>query len=239
MSESINDILYKDSEGEYVGLDEVQLLEPYPIERVKPLINLLSNTDNSIALEAALILSAWGIKDGIDYLEKFIDQKNEADGFFLHRIHGEDNVYDEIAHAIQLYFFSTKNYKRTLIILRKILELYGYFYFESYISHILFENEISKQLLMQIDNAIDIAIKENRLFQSSQLLPAYIKWGGQNYRSYIELYFKSFNTFPSPLINVAKALPFLSQEECNYFTHRLQPFRDNELINELVREIEN
>jgi hypothetical protein len=52
-------IMYASADGEVIGLDEVQLLDPI-VERIAPLRALLAGPNAYDAYQAALILAAWG-----------------------------------------------------------------------------------------------------------------------------------------------------------------------------------
>jgi hypothetical protein len=58
--ENIRPLLYEDAQGEVIGLDEVQLLDPIPEHRIPLLRQLMNGQDKYLAVHAAQVLAAWG-----------------------------------------------------------------------------------------------------------------------------------------------------------------------------------
>ena len=94
MEADIYQLLYADNTGEVVGLDEVQLLDPTPVERVPQLHELLAGRDKFLQFQSLLILAAWGDQAGVDYALHFLTQPtNEFEGLDTHRLHGTCLLY--------------------------------------------------------------------------------------------------------------------------------------------------
>ena len=168
--------LYTDETGEVIGLDEVQLLDPIPVERIPRLIALLGNDDTYMAYQSGLVLAAWGVKEGIAYLQHFIDARlDKRVTLEPHRLWGQDNVYDVIAEALGIAVLSGYNRVEVVCILRSILHLYGECYFESKLKGVLI-NLDEHCLLPDIKQAMQSALKNERYYQASQLLPVLAKY---------------------------------------------------------------
>ena len=175
--QEIYSALYTDEFGEIVGLDEVQLMKTELSSRMPLLIGLLRQEDLYLAYQCGLILAAWGVSDGVDYLEYLVETRiDKTTEFEPHRLWGEDNVYDIIAEALELAV-SINGYDRLLVarVFKKILALYGECYFESRLKQALINlNELA--LLPDIKQAMQLALDHKRYYQASQLLPVLAKY---------------------------------------------------------------
>ncbi|HEX8660152.1 MAG TPA: hypothetical protein VF690_21590 [Hymenobacter sp.] len=169
--------MYTDEFGEVVGLDEVQLMKDELSGRTELLTGLLRQNDLYLAYQCGLILAAWGISEGVDYLEYLVETRiDKTAEFESHRLWGEDNVYDVIAEALEIAA-SVNNYDRFLIIrvLKKIIFLYGECFFESKLKQALI-NLNEQSLLPDIKQAMNLALDSERYYQASQLLPVLAKY---------------------------------------------------------------
>ena len=168
--------LYTDESGEEVGLDEVQLLDPVPAERIPRLILLLGNDDVYMAYQSALVLAAWGVREGVAYFQHFIDARLDKTATLEpHRLWGQDNVYDIIAEALEIAVLSGYNRVEVVRTLKNILQLYGECYFESKLKRVLI-NLDEQSLLPDIKQAMQSALSHERYYQASQLLPVLAKF---------------------------------------------------------------
>jgi len=96
-------LLYADESGEIVGVDEVQLLDEVPADRIPALRALLCGDDLGTRFGSLLLLAAWGDSDGLASAEQFLSSTgNEFDGLNPHRLHDQDRTYDLIADALSL-----------------------------------------------------------------------------------------------------------------------------------------
>jgi hypothetical protein len=175
--QAIYNALYTDEFGEVVGLDEVQLLKAELSSRMPLLISLLRQDDLYLAYQCGLILAAWGVSDGVDYLEYLVETRiDKTMEFEPHRLWGEDNIYDVIAEALELAV-SVNGYDKILIvkIFKKILAIYGECYFESKLKQALI-NLNEPALLPNVKQAMQSAIGHERYYQASQLLPVLAKY---------------------------------------------------------------
>ncbi|PJJ61099.1 hypothetical protein [Hymenobacter chitinivorans] len=168
--------LYTDEAGEVIGLDEVQLLDPVPAERIPALTALLASEDVYLAYQCGLVLAAWGVEAGVKYLGQLVDTRiDKLVELEPHRLWGEDNVYDVIAEALGIAVLSDYDPGEILLLLGRILELYGECYFESKLKATLLRSEVSA-LLPAIKKALQLALEHNRYYQASQLLPVLAKY---------------------------------------------------------------
>lgn len=175
MENYIYNLLYSDENGQITTLDEVLLLDEFSQERVNSLIDLLNNADIYIAYQAMLILISWGVEDGLNKVNEFIDNKCDTlIEFEPHRIWGEDNVYDVISDALYISMMNGQSRNAILPILKKILSMYGDHFFESRLKTVLMKIN-SIELLQDIKNAIQSALENERYYQASQLLPVVTK----------------------------------------------------------------
>jgi hypothetical protein len=97
-------LLYESEDGEVIGLDEVQLLDPIP-ERIAPLRALLAGPDEYEAYQAALILAAWGDAQGAQHLsDTVLAARAGGPPLDPHRIRAtDDEAPDLAAEALHLY----------------------------------------------------------------------------------------------------------------------------------------
>lgn len=174
--QEIYNALYTDETGEVVGLDEVQLLEPIPHERIPKLVDLLTGDDLYLAYQCGLVLAAWGVEQGVHYLRHLVAIRiDKLAEFEPHRLWGQDNVYDVIARALKIAVLSNYDKGEIIDIIKSILRLYGECYFESKLKYTLIKlNE--PILLPDIKQAMQLALNHERYYQASQLLPVLAKY---------------------------------------------------------------
>ena len=173
----IYNALYTDETGEVVGLDEVQLLDPIPRERIPVLVNLLTGEDLYLAYQCGLVLAAWGVEQGVRYIHHLVTIRiDKLANFEPHRLWGQDNVYDVIARALSITLrFTDYNKEEIITALSEILSLYGECFFESKLKYALIDSDVS-QLLLDIKQAMQSALSHERYYQASQLLPVLAKY---------------------------------------------------------------
>ncbi|UYZ64889.1 hypothetical protein [Hymenobacter weizhouensis] len=168
----VYNLLYADENGEIVGLDEVQYMDPVPAERIPALVALLQSDDIYVAYQCGLILAAWGVKEGIEHLRMLVETRiDKTADFEPHRLWGEDNVYDVIARALSMAMqYTDYNKAEITALLARILELYGECYFESKLKYALLDVRVP-ELMPNIKQALQVALDHGRYYQASQLLP--------------------------------------------------------------------
>ncbi|UOG75212.1 hypothetical protein MTX78_01115 [Hymenobacter tibetensis] len=172
----IYNALYTDETGKVVGLDEVQLLEPVPVNRVPELMAQLFSDDLYLAYQCGLVLAAWGVEEGVNYLRSLIDSRiDKIAEFEPHRLWGEDNLYDVISEALGVAILSDYDRSEIVDILRDTLQLYGECYFESKLKGVLIRLD-EDSLLPDIKRAMQLALGNQRYYQASQLLPVLAKY---------------------------------------------------------------
>lgn len=214
--QDIRHLLYEDAGGHVVGLDEVQLLDPIPTERVASMRALLGGADLYLAYQAVLVLTAWGDPVGLGKLEEFVDARvDEKMEFAPHRISDYDNVYDELAEAVYLFGLSSVDSRDDrLRVFGKLLALYGPCFFESKLKRALLRLDLPA-LAPDVRAALERALGLGRVHLASQLLPPLARWVGGAVRPLLAQIVAAPREAraPDPLSNVAEALGYLPGSE--------------------------
>ncbi len=207
-------LLYTNEDGEEIGLEEVQLLDPPIASRISDLIELLSNNDIYIVYQSTLILASWGINEGIEKLEEFIDTKIHRIGRIdPDRINGRDNVYDNLSEAVDYYELSGGDTRIIERLYKKILNLFPDQFFRGRIQVALQSSSVTSKLLFEISTAIEKTV-QNNLFQASLLLPALAKHDNKVAHEIIKRHFHpKKNLHKDAMENVAEALQFIPSKE--------------------------
>lgn len=213
-SPEIRHLLYEDENGAAVGLDEVQLLDPVPAERIAPTRALLHSADLYLVYQAALVLTAWGDPAGLLQIETMVDARVDRQMEFApHRIYDYDNVYDEMASAVYGYELSSEAQREErLRVFRKLLALYGPCYFESKLKYALLKTELAPDLVPDMQDALTRAETLGHRYLASQLLPPLARWEGEAVRPLLEQFSAppvKPERAPDPRANVAEALGYL------------------------------
>lgn len=204
------DLLYADETGEIVGLDEVQLMDPPPVERFPAVRALLREDDEHLVFEAAIVLAAWGDTAGLERIEQMIDMRiHERATLAPHRLHGYDNVYDELANAVSLFGMTTPGHEETIKRLyRKLLALYGPCIFESKLKRVLLKSDM-QELTDDVLAAIERAWKLDRAYLASQLLPVLARWSPEHFWRLAPQFVDASDT-PPPAFNVLEGLGYVT-----------------------------
>jgi len=156
--------LCTDEAGEVIGLDEVQLLDPIPVERIPKLIAHLGDTDLYLAYQCGLVLAAWGVREGVMYLQRLVDIRiDKTADFEPHRLWGQDNVYDVIAEALGIAVLSGFDRREIAEIIKSILKLYGECFLESKLKQVLIDLK-EPELLPAIKQAMSLALDHKRYY---------------------------------------------------------------------------
>ena len=208
--------------GDLVGLDEVQLLDPIPTERIPALQNLFNDEDLFLAYQATLIITAWGNVSGLKKAEDFIDNRiDEKIEIAPNRIYGYDNVYDELAEAVGLFALSSKGFvderKR---IFKKLLKLYGEMYFENKLKYALLKSNFT-DLLPDVEEATERAFQTKKFYLSSNLLPILGKWNSPEFYEWMKIFAKMEDQTPNPKFNVVESLEYLPMSDRSEITNLL------------------
>jgi len=235
-SEEIDRLLFEDDDGEEVGLGEVQLLDPSPMDRVAA-VKLLLNTENLlITFDAILLLCAWGEDEGLAYVEVFVDKEmHRVAEFSPHRVYGFDNMYDDLAYAVYLYGCTVTGKVNTQNrILGKILDVYGHCQFDSQLKYALLDGDY-RSLYDKVWSAIHRSLAENLHFQASQLLPVAAKWNPLAAWSMVPYFLSLDSIEPSPLLNVAEGLRYIETKESVKLLRELSANPD-ELVRSVAKE---
>jgi hypothetical protein len=176
--------LYTDETGEVIGLDEVQLLDPIPVERIPKLMARLGDADLYLAYQCGLVLAAWGVREGVLYLQRLVATRvDKTADFELHRLWGQDKVYDMIAEALGIALLSGYAKREIVELIRNILKLYG----ERRLKQVLLDLE-EPELFPLIKQAMSLALDHKRDYQASQLLPVLGRYDSRYARSQLALF---------------------------------------------------
>jgi hypothetical protein len=209
----IQHLLYEDEDGDVVGLDEVQLLDPPPVERIPAVKSLLHDNDLYLVYQAAIVLAAWGVDEGLDKIEAMIDERfHTVMEFAPHRIDGYDNVYDEFAYAVHLYGLTGKRLADRKRIYGKLLSLYGSVLFQGELKYVLLNCEFPELAAETID-AMKRALSNGHEYLASQLLPVLARWEPEQAWEIIPRFRRMSKQTPDPAANVAEALGYIDTDE--------------------------
>jgi hypothetical protein len=212
-AEEIQHLFYADEDGEVVGLNEVQLLDPPPVERIPAVISLLHDDDLYLVYQAAIVLAAWGVDEGLDKIEEMIDERvHTMMEFAPHRIDGYDNVYDEFAYAVHLYGLTGKRLADRKRIYSKLLSLYGSVFFQGELKYVLLNCDFP-ELAADLIDAIKRALSHGHEYLASQLLPVLARWQPEMAWEIIPRFRRMSRHPHDPAANVAEALGYIDTDE--------------------------
>ncbi|WP_223605570.1 hypothetical protein [Chryseobacterium sp. OSA05B] len=188
MNTELHELLYYFNEEGYEGYDlnEVQLLAKIDSDRVDHLKRLLHDENRYLACQAMLILIAWSIPEGFEFLDLFIAEKwDEKESFEPHRLHGEDNAYDVITNALYIATFNGKSEQELYPYIQQFLHLYGDRFFECNLKDFLLKKDCAP-LLKEIEQAMQKALENKRYYQASQLFPVLVHYDKNTWRKYLD-----------------------------------------------------
>jgi hypothetical protein len=232
-------LLYEDEAGNTINLDEVQLLDPIPSQRVGLLRALLNSKDLYVAYQSALILVAWGDEKGFETIESFIDNKIHMTlEISPHRLYGYDNVYDEVAWALYLSIEDDENPTGYVLnLVKKILNLYGPCDFEGSLKLCLLDINCS-QLLPDIYKALRRALDFNKEYLASQLLPILAKWNHAKRWELINSFLTLKKQTPDPAHNIAEALGYINTIESKKVLTDLSKYPEATVVEEARKSLD-
>jgi hypothetical protein len=237
-STEIEQLLYTDEDGDFVGLYEVQLLDPPPIDRIPNVIELLRYPKIRVAVQAALVLTAWGEVKGLTKIEQLIKQEvHTVINFYPHRLYGYDNLYDELAYAVHLFGLSNESqdaYRESLF--KQLLALYGKQMFESKLKYALLKSNFSR-LDTDVFKAISRALLYKKIYLASQLLPVLARWNPQSAWILSKQFLNGPDSTPNPLINVAEALKYINTTESKNLLNALSKHPDKLVATESQKSL--
>lgn len=168
--------LYTSEAGDVIGLDEVQLLDPVPANRIPELLPLLAGDDLYLAYQAGLVLAAWGVEAGVAYVQHLVAIRiDKTVELAPDRLTGEDNVYDVLGEALGIAALSGYDATHIATILRSVLGLYGECFFAGKLKTLLLHLHLP-DLLPALKQAVTLALEHGRYYQASQLLPVLAKY---------------------------------------------------------------
>lgn len=236
--EEIYHLLYEDDQGNVIGLDEVQLLDPPPLERAPALLELLKSDDLYLVYQAAIVLAAWGEEAGLDKIEELIDMRVHIyEEIAPQRIEDYDNVYDELAYAVHLYGLTGKRPEARERIYGKLLELYGPCWFESKLKYVLLKSDFSN-LAPNVRAAIERALSLERAYLASQLLPVLARWEPFEAWQLAPRFINQPSQTPDPMANVAEALGYIKKPESEELLNHLSRHQDAAVAEEARKSLD-
>jgi hypothetical protein len=214
IAKEIWELMNTNEQGEKVDLLDLRMLEPIN-NRIESLETILiDSNDVSLKLDAALLLTGWGIEKGLEYLDMFLDRDAiDEEGSYLCRNSKDNCTYDIISQSLVAFTDgNTEKASMAIAPLRKVLSYFGRRSFDHGINSSLLCSEISIYLIDDLKKAIDFCIEKNKIEEASTMLNVYTKWGGESVTSsvikYIEV-FMAYSNSPYPKINVSVTLPYL------------------------------
>lgn len=231
-------LLYDDETGKAADIEVVQALDPIPLERIPRLRMLLSHEDLFVVFQAAKVLTAWADPVGLNALEALIDQRvHRVMEFSPHRIYGYDNVYDELAEALDGY--RTRSHEEAAQrrrIFEKLLELYGPCDYQGQLKKALMAQEFP-ELQVAIEAAIGRAKGCGKAYLASQLLsPLAVTNPTRAVQRFSE--FSGLRAgSPNPEVNVAEALRYIEPDISLPWLERLTKHRDKVVANEAKQSL--
>ncbi|MCU0430588.1 MAG: hypothetical protein MUF42_11520 [Cytophagaceae bacterium] len=163
-------LLYRDEEGELVGLEEVQLLDPIPVNRIPLLLNYISKEDEYVSYQIALVLTSWGQNQGLDWImEKMLnfDSKNSID---IDRFGEADLFYEKAIESIYFYTLSGGDRVAAINSIEKALDVFFEFYVNGRFRNALFKLK-PFELKFKILNLFQFSLDKNKLDRIAALLP--------------------------------------------------------------------
>lgn len=206
--ETAHYLLSCDDQGNFIGSNEVCAIEPTPTDRIPAVTRLLQSEDEFTRWRAAAALCAWGEKKGFDYL---IELARSGDSEVLsvpHRLHGENNFYDQLAHDLDRYSYTSTEHEVDIKNgLRLLLARYGQNFFERFLKSALLDLA-DPELLNETCEALEAAWSAGREYQASQLLPVIYKTNEAIGKTYLARFLKLPSQTPDPRHNVIEALGY-------------------------------
>lgn len=164
-------LLYCDDDGDLIMLDEVQLMDEVPAERIEPLRAMLNGDDVYASYQATLVLAAWADPVGLDAAASHIQNNVHEQQLSPHRLLGVDTAYDEIAQALA-YGLNNADSAAVSIIeqaAKTLLARYEHHYFRSGMRRLL--NKLADaDLLAEMTSAVQRTITTGNHYQAAELL---------------------------------------------------------------------
>lgn len=233
--------LYTDEAGNVVGLDDVQLFENPPADRVATLQRALRTSNLEIRYRAALVLAAWGDDEGLTSIEWFVDNRIDEMGIVdPHRLYGYNNIYDKFAYAVQLYGDLGRQLHVQKRIYKKLLSLYGPCEFESRLKYALMQSGFD-ELVNDVEQACRRSLDLGKEYLASQLLPVLGKWNQSVAIPLMPTFVHEFITTPNPTANVVEALRFVEAGSRDPLLNKLAGHLDSVVAQEakqLIAELQ-
>lgn len=212
MTPETEQLLYAGPDGEMIGLEEVQLLDDAPRERVERLEALLRADDRSLAAQATEVLAAWAIPSGLAAVEAAAKAgRQPGEALSPHRIHGYDETLDRYATAVQIGLLNGAPMDTARRIYRRMLAVYGPVKYESRLKYALLSWE-GEPLAVETQEAILRTLRRGHPYMASQLLPVLARWDQPRYQAVAAAFDGSPAGTPDHRANIAQALGYIPSE---------------------------
>jgi hypothetical protein len=239
-------LLYLDENGNEIDPSCFDRIIVQVDERIESIKLLLKHEKNLIRLDAAVLLTRWGVEEGIDYLEDFVDRDAiDDEGEYSCRNSIDDCTYDIFGRClVNLFEEKPEKSSRAILLLKKIISFFGkrHFCFET--TSALLHSNLSVHLIDDFEKAMDSCINNNDICEASTLIKLYVKWGGERVLKktvvYIDL-FLSYSDSTLPKIRVAELLSYLPPDIAISFVPILQAVSDvavQHYLNKFLRSIQ-
>lgn len=103
MDKLISDLLFNIPDGVDYAASSTELdSDDIPQSRVEALKLLLDSEDSEICFNAAIVLTSWGYKDGLNKLESVINNNYRV--FMVHRLYSYDDSLLHVLKAVKRYW---------------------------------------------------------------------------------------------------------------------------------------
>lgn len=213
--DEVERLLYGDEDGEIEGLDEAQLIDPPPLERVPAVRTILyQHPDPTIRFDALLVLTAWGDDEALALIGQLLKSR-DLDAYELapDRITDQDNAYDELAGAVHIYTLTKEAASQPVLDLyRQFLSLYPHYFFRGKLKSALLKID-APALVADVVAAIQGRMATGHVYQASQLLPVLARWDAAAAMAMIPPLLTRPAETPDPVNNVAEALGYIDSAE--------------------------
>ncbi len=190
----VKKLLYHADDDDELGLMEVQLMENPSPERTRQTIQLLSHSDEFVAFQACLILTAWNVAEGLGELRNWLKKiQSEPLGMNHHRIWGYDTSFEMIVEAIDYNYSLQRNPSLS----SEINELIGICIStfsktpgEDRLSELLLKYPVDPKFLDPLEASIEQLIHQENWDQASYLVPVLGRYKSSRFVSYFEFFSK-------------------------------------------------
>lgn len=210
--------LYCDAAGEVIGLDEVQLMEPIPAERVVFLRELFASGSEYERYQAALVLVAWNDPDIFARLDWYLDQLMARSGEALSpdRLHSVDTACDWVAGALSISLLNGARVETVDYYTRKLLAGVTSQYYRSGLQSLLVKTT-RPVLVADLEMALRGAFEAAQQSKAALFLEPIARVEPMLAWSLIATLPWDPAVRPSPMFEIADALAFIKSAESRQY----------------------